>query len=72
MKEVVASSDELYALRYRFFSSEHIKEIICDINEKAYDDSKPEYANALLFFKANASKSEVIEKLSSALTKYGD
>ena len=72
MKEVVASSDELYALRYRFFSSEHIKEIICDINEKAYDDSKPEYANALLFFKANASKSEVIEKLSKALTKYGD
>ena len=72
MKEVVACSDELYALRYRFFSSEHIKEIICDINEKAYDARKPEYANALLFFKANASNSEVIDKLSAALTNYGD
>jgi len=72
MKEVVANSDELYALRYRFFSSGHIKEIISDINAKAYDESKPEYANALLFFKSHASKSEVIEQLSAALTKYGD
>lgn len=72
MKEVVANSDELYALRYRFFSSGHIKEIISDINAKAYDESKPEYANALIFFKSQSSKSEVIEKLSAALTKYGD
>ncbi len=72
MKEVVANSDELYALRYRFFSSGHIKEIISDINAKAYDENKPEYANALLFFKSHASKSEVIEQLSAALTKYGD
>lgn len=72
MKEVAVSSDELYALRYRFFSSGHIKEIICDINAKFYDERKPEYANALLFFKANASKSEVVEQIGAALTNYGE
>lgn len=72
MKRVVENSENIYSLRYRFFNSEHIKEIICEINAKAYDDNKPEYANALSFFKTASNKDDVIEKLSVALTKYGD
>lgn len=71
MKEVAAISDELYSLRYRFFSSGHIKEIICNIDADAYDESKPEYANAMKFFKLHASKSDFPELLSSALINYG-
>ena len=72
VKAMVANTDELYALRYRFFNSEHIKEVICEINAKAYDDNKPEYANAMAFFKTVSSKTDVIEKLGATLTKYGD
>ena len=72
MKTAVEMSDEVYAIRYRFFNSEHIKEIICEINAKAYDDNKPEYANAMAFFKTASSKTDVIEKLGAALTKYGE
>lgn len=72
MRTAVENSDEVYALRYRFFNSEHIKEIICEINAKAYDDNKPEYANAMAFFKTASSKTDVIEKLGAALTKYGE
>lgn len=72
MKAVEKTTDELYALRYRFFNSEHIKEIICDINAKVYDESKPEYANALVFFKATSSKPDVVEQLRASLNKYGD
>lgn len=72
MKEVAAISDELYALRYRFFGSKHVKEIIRDIDAKAYDENKPEYVNAMLFFKSYASKGHFQEQLSSALTNYGD
>ena len=72
MKAVEKTTDDLYALRYRFFNSEHIKEIICDINAKVYDESKPEYANALVFFKATSSKPEVVEQLRASLNKYGD
>ena len=72
MKAAAALTDDLYSLRYRFFKSDHIREIICDINPAAYDQDKQEYANAVVFFKAVSSKSEVIEQLRSALTKYGD
>ena len=72
MKAVEKTTDDLYALRYRFFNSEHIKEIICDINAKVYDESKPEYANALVFFKATSSKPDVVEQLRASLNKYGD
>lgn len=72
MKAVEKTTDDLYALRYRFFNSEHIKEIICDINAKVYDESKPEYANALVFFKATSSKPDVVEQLRASLYKYGD
>ena len=72
MKTAVENSDDIYSLRYRFFNSEHIKEIICEINSKAYDESKPEYANALAFFKAASLKADVIEELRIALIKYGD
>jgi hypothetical protein len=65
-------TDELYVLRYRFFNSEHIKEIICEINTKAYDENKPEYANAVAFFKTVASRTDIIERLRAALIKYGD
>lgn len=72
MKTAVENSDEVYSIRYRFFNTEHIKEVICEINAKAYDDNKPEYANAMAFFKTVSSKTDVIEKLGATLTKYGD
>jgi hypothetical protein len=64
--------DKLYDLRYRFYKSEHIKEIISEIDDTSYDDNKPEYANAKAFFEANSSKPDVVEKLEIALSKYGD
>lgn len=64
--------ENLYNIRYRFYKSEHIKEIICAIDAKAYDDNKPEYANAKTFFEANLSNKEVIEKLETILSKYRD
>lgn len=72
MKTAVEISDEIYELRYRFFSSEHIREIINEINAKAYDNSKPEYANALTFFKTASSKTDVMEQLKVILTKFDD
>lgn len=64
--------NKLYDLRYRFYKSEHIKEIICEIDDTSYDDNKPEYANAKVFFEANSSKPDFVEKLGMALLKYGD
>lgn len=72
MKTAVENSDEVYALRYRLYSSEHIKEVISEINPKAYDDDKEEYVNAMFFFKSIASKKDMLEQLRVALTKYGD
>jgi len=72
MKEVAALADDLYSLRYRFFKSDHIREIIRDINPAAYDEDKQEYVNAVVFFKSVSTKVEVIEQLRSVLTKYGD
>mgnify|MGYP000166429528 CR=1 FL=1 len=39
---------EMYEIRYHFFRSRHIKEIILAMNPKSYDENKPEYANASL------------------------
>lgn len=64
--------DKLYDLRYRFYKSEHIKEIISEIDDTSYDDSKPEYINAKVIFEVNSSKPDFIEKLGMALLKYGD
>lgn len=72
MKTADLTIDDLYALRYRFFNSEHIKEVICDINPKAYNECKEEYVNAMLFFRTISSNSEIIKKLETTLTKYGD
>jgi len=72
MKAVVENSDEVYALRYRLYSSEHIKEVISDIDPKAYDDDKEDYVNAMRFFRTIAEKKEMLEQLRAVLTKYGD
>ena len=72
MKTAVENSDEVYALRYRLYNSEHIKEVICDINPKAYDDDKEDYVNAMIYFKTIATKKEMLEQLRAVLTKYGD
>jgi hypothetical protein len=72
IKEVVEKSDELYKLRFRFFYSNHIKEIINEIEPSFYDKGKPEYVNATAFFKTIASKPLLINKLETALTKYSD
>lgn len=72
MKTAVENSDEVYALRYRLYNSEHIKEVISDINPKAYDDDKEDYVNAMIYFKTIATKREMLEQLSAVLTKYGD
>ena len=64
--------DKLYNLRYCFYKSEHIKEIISEIDDTSYDDSKPEYVNAKVFFEANSSKPDFVEKLGMALLKYND
>lgn len=72
MKTAVKNSDEVYALRYRLYNSEHIKEVISDINPKAYDDDKEDYVNAMIYFKTIATKREMLEQLRAVLTKYGD
>lgn len=72
MKTVVEISDEVYALRYRLYSSEHIKEVISEINAKAYDDDKDDYVNAMIFFKSIVSQKDMLDQLGAALTKYGD
>ena len=72
MKTAVENSDEVYALRYRLYSSEHIKEVISDINPQAYDDDKEDYVNAMIYFKSIAAKKEMLEQLRASLTKYGD
>lgn len=72
IKEVVEKSDEIYKLRFRFFQSNHIKEIINEIDPSLYDESKPEYVNAMVFFKTVVSKQMIIDKLETALTKYND
>ncbi len=72
MKTAVEMSDEVYALRYRLYSSEHIREVIRDINPKAYDDDKDDYVNAVIYFKSIVSKKDMLDKLGAALTKYGD
>ena len=72
MKAVMEKSDELYKLRFRFFQSNHIKEIINEIEPSFYDEDKPEYVNAMAFFKTIASKQIIIDKLEITLTKYND
>jgi len=72
MKSAVENSDEVYALRYRLYSSEHIREVISDMNPNAYDDDKEDYVNAMRYFKTISAKKEMLEQLRAVLTKYGD
>ena len=63
---------EMYDIRYRFFTSHHIKEIILAIKPKAYDESKPEHANAISFFRNISAKPDEVEKLKEKLNTYTD
>ena len=61
---------EMYEIRYRFFSSRHIKEIILAMNPKAYDDNKPEHANAISFFRRISAKADEIARLQEHLNNF--
>ena len=58
---------EMYELRYRFFGSKHIKEIILAMNPKAYDEGKPEHANAISFYRSISTKADEVTRLQDAL-----
>lgn len=64
------NSKEMYEIRYRFFSSRHIKEIILAMNPKAYDDNKPEHANAISFFRRISAKADEIARLQEHLNNF--
>ena len=66
------NAKEIYEIRYRFFSSPHIKEIIHAMNSKAYDEKKPEYANAISFFRNISTKADEVARLKEQLNTYPD
>lgn len=66
------NAKEIYELRYRFFSSRNIKEIILAMNPKAYDENKPEHANAISFFRSISAKAEEVARLQEQLNAYPD
>ncbi len=66
------NAKEIYELRYRFFSSHHIKEIILALNSKAYDEKKPEHANAISFFRNISTKADEVARLQEQLNIYSD
>lgn len=66
------SAKEMYEIRYRFFSSCHIKEIILAMNSKAYDENKPEHANAISFFRSISAKADEMARLLEQLNIYSD
>lgn len=61
---------EMYKIRYQFISSPHIKEIILAMNPKAYDENKPEYANAILFFRSISANADEMARLQKQLNTY--
>lgn len=71
-KSMEMYTKEIYELRYRFFSSRHIKEIIIAMNSKAYDEKKPEHANAISFFRNISSKADEVARLKEQLNTYSD
>lgn len=71
-KSMEMNVKEMYELRYRFFSSRHIKEVILAMNPKAYDESKPEHANASAFFRSIAAKEDEVARLQEYLNRYAD
>ncbi|MBQ7576432.1 MAG: metallophosphoesterase [Bacteroidales bacterium] len=66
------NAKEMYDIRYRFFTSRHIKEIILAMNPKAYDESKPEHANAISFFRSISAKVDEVARLQEKLNAYTD
>ena len=66
------NAKEMYEIRYRFFNSQHIKEIILAINPKVYDERKPEYANAISFFRSISAKADEMARLQEQLNTYLD
>lgn len=58
---------EMYKIRYQFISSPHIKEIILAMNPKAYDENKPEYANAICFFRSISANADEMARLQKQL-----
>lgn len=63
---------EMYEIRYHFFRSRHIKEIILAMNPKSYDENKPEYANAISFFRSISAKADEMARLQKQLNTYLD
>lgn len=61
---------EMYKIRYQFISSPHIKEIILAMNPKVYDENKPEYANAILFFRSISANVDEMARLQKQLNTY--
>ena len=61
---------EMYEIRYQFISSPHIKEIILAMNPKAYDENKPEYANAICFFRSISANADEMARLKKQLNTY--
>lgn len=72
IKSAEMNAKEVYEIRYRFFSSRHIKEIILAMNSKAYDEKKPEHANAISFFRNISSKADEVARLKEQLNIYTD
>lgn len=72
IKSTEMNAKEMYEIRYRFFSSRHIKEIILAMNPKAYDENKPEHANAISFFRSISAKVNEMARLQEQLNTYLD
>lgn len=72
IKSAEMNAKEVYEIRYRFFSSRHIKEIILAVNSNAYDEKKPEHANAISFFRNISSKADEVARLKEQLNTYTD
>lgn len=72
IKSAEMNAKEVYEIRYRFFSSRHIKEIILAMNSKAYDENKPEHANAISFFRSISAKADEMAKLQEQLNTFSD
>lgn len=72
IKSTEMNAKEMYEIRYNFFRSRHIKEIILAMNPKAYDENKPEHANAISFFRSISQKADEMARLQEQLNIYSN
>lgn len=72
IKSTEMNAKEMYEIRYNFFRSRHIKEIILAMNPKAYDENKPEHANAISFFRSISRKADEMARLQEQLNIYSN